>query len=139
METYVGLPPTIEMTDMIIKVMAEVLRILGLVTKEIKQGKLSESFPIDRLRVLTWCSTERFLKKVVGKSDIEDALRQLDKLTQDEHRMATAQNLRATHRVDENMKGVCDKIDLVIDRDRAHVTLPVVDSDVPVDNNQKRS
>ena len=42
LETYTELPPTNEMTDMIIKVMVEVLLILALVTREIKQGKLSE-------------------------------------------------------------------------------------------------
>jgi len=41
LETYTELPPTKEMTDIIIKVMVEVLLILALVTKEIKQGKLS--------------------------------------------------------------------------------------------------
>ena len=41
-ETYVKLPPTKEMMDMIVKVIAEVLLILSLVTKVIKQGKLSE-------------------------------------------------------------------------------------------------
>jgi len=42
LETYTELPPTKEMTDIIIKVMVEVIHILALVTKEIKQGKLSE-------------------------------------------------------------------------------------------------
>jgi len=42
LETYTELPPTEEMTDIIIKVMVEVLLILALVTKKIKQGKLSE-------------------------------------------------------------------------------------------------
>ena len=42
LETYTELRPTKEMTDIIIKVMVEVLLILALVTKEIKQGKLSE-------------------------------------------------------------------------------------------------
>jgi len=51
---------------------------------------------------------ERFMKKVAGRSEIDDALRRLDKLTQEEHRMATAQALRATH-------GVRDKIDVVVD------------------------
>ena len=45
-ETYVKLPPTTEMTDMIVKVIAEVLLILSLVTREIKQGKLSELSPL---------------------------------------------------------------------------------------------
>ena len=42
LETYTERPPTKEMTDIIIKVMVEVLLILGIVTKEVKRGKLSE-------------------------------------------------------------------------------------------------
>jgi hypothetical protein len=42
LETYIGLPPTTEMMDIIVKVMVEVLLVLALVTKEIKRGKLSE-------------------------------------------------------------------------------------------------
>ena len=48
LETYSELPPTKEMTDIIIKVMVEVLLILALVTKEIKQGRLSELILDDR-------------------------------------------------------------------------------------------
>jgi hypothetical protein len=43
LETYTELRLAKEMTDIIIKVMVEVLHILALVTKEIEQGKLSES------------------------------------------------------------------------------------------------
>jgi len=42
LEVYIGLPPTVEMTVSIVNVMAEVLRILALVTKEIKRGIISE-------------------------------------------------------------------------------------------------
>jgi hypothetical protein len=34
---------------------------------------------------------------VAGKSDTEDALRRLEKLTQEEHRMTSAQGLKAMH------------------------------------------
>jgi hypothetical protein len=40
---------------------------------------------------------EKYLKKLIGKTDIEDALKRLDKLTNEEVRMVTAQVLRATH------------------------------------------
>jgi hypothetical protein len=109
LETYVDLPPTTEMMDVLVKVMAEVLLILAFATKEIKQGKLSELIPAD-----IDCSSqlrypiERFLKKLAGKSDIEGALQRLEKLTQEEHRMATAQDLRATHRVGENVREIMD-------------------------------
>jgi hypothetical protein len=97
LETYVELTPTTEMMDIIVKVMTEVLLVLALVTKEMKQGKLSEFIPVVRLPFSAHCSIERFLKKVAGRSGIEDALRRLDKLTQEEHRMTSAQGLRATH------------------------------------------
>jgi hypothetical protein len=40
---------------------------------------------------------EKYLKKLIGKTDIEDALKRLDKLTNEEVRMVTAQVLEATH------------------------------------------
>jgi hypothetical protein len=78
---------------------------------------------------LTYRSLERFLKKLVGRSDIEDTLRRLDKLTQEEGRMAAAQGLRATHgvgervmslgndlqEVDGGVKAANNKMDVVID------------------------
>ena len=44
---------------------------------------------------------------------MEDALKKLDKLTQEEVGMAVAQNLRATHVVDERVRGVADDVDQV--------------------------
>ena len=43
---YIELPPTVEMTDIIVKVMVDVLLIIALVTREIKQGK-SSGFVLD--------------------------------------------------------------------------------------------
>ena len=42
LKIYVELPPTEEMTEIIVDVMVHVLHILALLTKEIKQGKISE-------------------------------------------------------------------------------------------------
>jgi len=44
LETYTQVPPTADMMDMIIQILVEVLSILGIVTKEIKQGRMSEYF-----------------------------------------------------------------------------------------------
>jgi len=62
------------------------------------------------------------VKKLVGRTEIEDALGRLDRLTQDEVGMAATQGLKATYEVDDKVKtvegkvqGVDDKIDLVID------------------------
>ena len=46
---------------------------------------------------------------------MEDALKRLDKLTHEEARMAIAQNLKATHTVDEGVQAVNDKVAVVID------------------------
>jgi hypothetical protein len=64
---------------------------------------------------LTKIFSEKYLKKLVGRTDIEDALKRLDKLTQEEARMATVQVLKVTHTVDDRVKVVDDKVTTVID------------------------
>jgi uncharacterized protein YfcZ (UPF0381/DUF406 family) len=54
--------------------------------------------------------------KLAGRTDLEDSLKRLDKLTQEEARMATAQLLKVTHIIDEGVRGVADKIIGVDDR-----------------------
>ena len=46
---------------------------------------------------------------------MEDALDRLDRLTQEEARMAAAQGLKATHEVDNKVRAIDDKVDLIID------------------------
>ncbi len=54
--------------------------------------------------------SEKYLKKLIGKTDIDDALKRLDKLTGEEVRMVTAQVLEATHTVDDKVGRVEDKV-----------------------------
>ena len=75
--------------------------------------------------MLTYGCLGKYVKKFVGRTDIEDALGRLDRLMQDEVRMAAAQGLKATHEVDDKVqgvddrvRGVDDKIDLIIDDQR---------------------
>ncbi|KAF8496175.1 hypothetical protein F5888DRAFT_1635117 [Russula emetica] len=49
----------------------------------------------------------------VGRTDMEDVLKKLDKLTHEEARMAVAQNSRATHNADQ---GVANTVVAVGDR-----------------------
>jgi hypothetical protein len=42
LETYIEVPPTAGMTDAIVKVMVEVLRILAIAMKEMQQNRASE-------------------------------------------------------------------------------------------------
>ena len=66
--------------------------------------------------MLTEGCLEKYVKKLIGRSKIEDALKRLDKLTQEEARMAAAQNLKVTHTVDDRVKGVADAVAGVDDR-----------------------
>jgi hypothetical protein len=59
---------------------------------------------------------ETFLKKLAGRTDIEDALQRLEKLTQEEARMATAEGLKATHGINNKVEDVGDKVEVVNDR-----------------------
>jgi hypothetical protein len=51
---------------------------------------------------------EKFLKKLLGRNDVEDALKRLDKLTQEEAKMAAAEVLKITRGMDSNMKVLID-------------------------------
>ena len=42
LEIYTKIPPTVSMTEIIIKILVELLSILALATKQLQQGKLSE-------------------------------------------------------------------------------------------------
>ena len=92
LESYTERMPSEAMTDMMVGIMVEVLSVLAIVTAEIKQRRRS-LFITREFWVLTHISPEKFLNKLLGRNDVEDALKRLDKLTQEETKMATAEVL----------------------------------------------
>ena len=50
--------------------------------------------------------SEKILKKLMGKKDIEDALSRLDMLTKEENLMAMIRNLEVTHHIDGAVRDV---------------------------------
>jgi hypothetical protein len=52
LEVYTTIPPTPMMMDLIIKIMVELLSVLALATKQIKQGRFSECTVRYTLRIL---------------------------------------------------------------------------------------
>jgi hypothetical protein len=52
----------------------------------------------------------------MGKTDIEDALKRLDRLTQEEAQMASAQLLQITNAIDSEVRGIADNVLVVDDR-----------------------
>ena len=49
-------------------------------------------------------NAEKYMKRLIGKKEVEDALGRLDMLTNEENLMTVARNLEVTHRVDVNVK-----------------------------------
>lgn len=84
LKIYSGIPLTTEIHEVFGRIMVEIFSILALSTKEIERGR-----------------TKRFLNRLLGRTDIEDALHRLDKLTQEESRMIMAQVLKYTHLASE--------------------------------------
>jgi len=98
LDIYTGIPPTQMMTDIIVKIMAELLSVLGLATMLIKQGRRCKCTGAYS-PLVAQCVIAMFAKKLLGKNDVEAVLQRLDQLTQDETRMATAQILGVDHRI----------------------------------------
>ncbi|KAH9046656.1 hypothetical protein EDB84DRAFT_1674038 [Lactarius hengduanensis] len=96
LETYTEVTPTGAMTNIITKIMVEVLTIFGIATKELRRG-----------------SAKKFLKKLVGRTDLEDAVKKLDRLTQEEARMALVEVLKITHIVRDDLKVVDGKVESI--------------------------
>ena len=53
---------------------------------------------------------EKYVNKLLGNTEMEDALKRLDWLTQEEARMAAAENWKLTHTVDRRVEGVADRV-----------------------------
>ena len=103
LEIYTTIPPSLIMTDLIVKILVELLSVLALATKKYKEGRLSKCVVICAMRVVQ-CATENLIKKLLREREIEDALQRLDKLTQEEVRVAVAQTLGVVHRLVDDVK-----------------------------------
>ena len=95
------------MSDITVKIMVEVLSVLALATKKINQGRLSEWFCAVR-NFIVERGAEKFAKKLIGDNDVEDVLRRLDRLTQEEARLTVAHTLEVVHGLFDNLRVVID-------------------------------
>ena len=112
LKTYTEVPPTDAMKELIVRIMVQVLEVLAVATKWIKQSPSSE-LVISDIWQLTKSDSEKFVKKLVGRTDIEDAMKKLDTLTQEEALMASAEALKVVRGVDNKMDTVIDGVQRV--------------------------
>jgi hypothetical protein len=96
------------MTEILIKIMVELLSVLALATKQVKLGRFSEYSCPSYMLLAVECVVEKFAKKLLGESEIESVLKRLDRLTQEEARMTVVQTLEVVHGLMGNMKVVMD-------------------------------
>jgi hypothetical protein len=105
LDIHTEIPLTNDLTELLGKIMAELLSILAISTKEMTDRKMSEL--IRSLSLLAADhGSEMFLKRLVGKMVVEDGLERLDMLTKEESLMAVTRNLKVTHQVDDNVMAV---------------------------------
>jgi|SRR5580693_1448989 hypothetical protein len=108
LDVYINIPPTEMMTDIIVKIMVELLSVLILARKQIKRGRFStyiikyHSFQVAQRAAGTYA------RKIFGDDKIKNVLKRLDRLTQDEGWTAVAQMLGTVHGLDDNMRKVIE-------------------------------
>ena len=101
-EKYITVRPSTAMVAVIVEIMVQVISILGIATKEMKEGLISRSFLADIYPNLTF-HVEKFFKRLFGINRLKDALQQLDKLAPEEVLMAGADTQVIAAHIDENV------------------------------------
>ena len=110
LQIYTGVAMDPLMTDIVAKIMVELISILAVAKRQIGRGRLSKH----RFAIIVATTAdlgrvaEQFAKKLLGDSEIETILKRLDRLTQEEARMTVAQTLAIVHGLLDNMKVVID-------------------------------
>ncbi|KAN0113681.1 hypothetical protein V8E52_007480 [Russula decolorans] len=94
LDIYTKVPPTPAMTEIIVKIMVELLSTLALATNQIRQGR-----------------PKKFVKKLFGENGVNAVLQRLDRLTQDEARTTAAKTLEVVYGLFQNMRVVIDGVD----------------------------
>jgi hypothetical protein len=102
---YIGTPLTSDFTELLGKIMAQTLSILALSTKMMTEGWMSESID-DPSSFLSDYGSEKFRKKLIGRTEAEDGLLRLDSLTKEESLMAVATILEVADRVEGNVEQI---------------------------------
>jgi hypothetical protein len=99
------------MTGIIVKIMAELLSVLALATKQIKERRFSKcTVAYSTLYYVAQRATEKFTKKLLGESEIEEVLQKLNQLTEEEARIAVAETLGLVHGLVGNVKLIMEGV-----------------------------
>lgn len=88
---YTKVPPSTALTEIIVKILVELLSTLSIATQQVKQGRL-----------------KKFGMKLLGENETEAVLQRLDRLKDEEARTTAAQTLEVVYALVKKMKVVVD-------------------------------
>ena len=95
------------MSEVLVKIVIELLSILSIATKEVSRRRASEYLSKRHFKSSTFTAhvlSELFARKLLGRTDIEDALKKLASLIQEEFQMVMAQVLKVTTEVKDGTR-----------------------------------
>jgi hypothetical protein len=94
------------MSDIVAKILVELLSTLALATKQIERGEPSESVLSEALHYVTTQRTSERLVKLFREVDVEAVLERLDRLTQDEVLVTAPQTFEIVYGLIQNIQVV---------------------------------
>ena len=100
LKNYTAVQLTPDLTDFLGKLLAQVLCILALSTKVMKERRIS-GYICSKHSAIADYDTEQFMKRVVGRTDVKDALQRLDTLTQEDNLMTKPTTFEVSRQVHE--------------------------------------
>lgn len=106
--TKIELPP-LAMAEVLTKIMAELISVLALATKQINQGRFSESV-LDNCHPTTDSVAEKYGRKLLGENEINAVLQRLDRLTIEESKEVAAQTLDVVYGLAKNMEVIMEGV-----------------------------
>jgi len=107
LDIYTKIDLTPIMTEIIVKIMVELLTVLALATKQVTQKRFSKCAVAHALSI-TQCVTVKFAKKLLGETEIEAVLQRLDRLTLEEARIGVTETLGVVHGLVSNVKEIME-------------------------------
>jgi hypothetical protein len=104
LDIYIKIPPTAAMTEIAVKIVVELLSTLALEAEQMRRGRGGGYRTPSPIHHLTQCGAER----VLDESEVNAMLGTLDRLAQDEARMAAAHTLQLVYSLVQDMRVVAE-------------------------------
>ena len=101
--------PPLAMAERVTKIMAELISVLALATKQMNQGRFSEPI-LDNCHptTRTYSVAEKYGRKLLGENEIKAVLQRLDRLTIEESKETVAHTLDVVYGLVKNIEVIME-------------------------------